>query len=138
MYAKVENKRLIPAPANFVTPEGRAICNFNLSPALMEKYGVREWSAEELAAWHAENDPPVAPYVSGHCSKYQLVRALRERFPELLATLRQAYAADLELQFFWNTVAELDRENTDFQAAAEKLGVTSEQLDDIFAAVEEF
>lgn len=137
MFAKVENGRIVHAPVNFITPEGRAICNFNSDPALMEKYGFREWSPEEIDAWHVANDPQSGPYIPRHCTKYQLVRALRERFPELLTTLRQAYAADPELQFFWNTVNDLDRENPDFAAAVEKLGIPEAQLDAIFAAVEE-
>lgn len=81
-----------------------------------------------------EEPPPVPVTV---CTKYQLVKVLRENFPALLEQLRQAYAADLDMQFYWNTVNDLDRSNPDFQAAAEKLGITPSQLDEIFAVIAE-
>ena len=70
------------------------------------------------------------------CTKYQLVTCLQTYFPELLASLRQAYAASSDLQFYWNSVLDLDRNNADFQNLAQTLGVTSEQLDAIFAKIE--
>ena len=69
------------------------------------------------------------------CTKYELIACLTEHYPSLLATLKEAYAADANLQFFWNTVIQLDRDNGDFKAAVAKLGVTEEQLDDIFSKI---
>ena len=78
-------------------------------------------------------DPPPVPRTT--CTKYELVTALREKFPELLEQLRQAYATDLELQFYWNTVNDLDLGNPDFQSAVKKLGIADSQLNAIFAAI---
>lgn len=66
------------------------------------------------------------------CTKYELIACLNEHYPSLLASLKDAYAADTDLQFFWATVIQLDRDNDDFKAAVTKLGVTDEQLDGIF------
>lgn len=135
MQYKIENETLIPAPRNFRTPEGATICNFSSSPELMSAHGYTMTEAE-AEAWRQAHPAPEPPPRTT-CTKYELITALREHFPALLAALRQAYAADAELQFYWNTVNDLDRENPDFQAAAEKLGITAEQLDAIFAAVGE-
>ena len=69
------------------------------------------------------------------CTKYELIACLNEHYPSLLASLKEAYAADPDLQFYWNTVIQLDRDNDDFKAAVDKLGVTEEQLDDIFSKI---
>ena len=134
MQYKIENDELTAAPVNFVTPDGRTICNFNLSPELMDRYGytVTEAEAEEWRRQHPAPPPP--PRTT--CTKYELVSALSAHFPELLAQLRAAYAADPDLQFYWNSVVELDRANPDFLTFAEALGITSAQLDAIFAALE--
>ena len=69
------------------------------------------------------------------CTKYELIACLDEHYPSLLASLKEAYAKDTEMQFYWNSVIQLDRDNDDFKAAVAKLGVTEEQLDDIFSKV---
>ena len=133
MQYKIENDTLIPAPVNFTTPDGRTICNFNLSPELMNRYGyaVTEAEAEEWRKAHPAPEPPPRTV----CTKYELVSALSTHFPELLAELRKAYAASAELQFYWNTVNDLDRENADFQRFASVLGISESQIDAIFAAL---
>ena len=137
MQYKIENDTLLPAPATFTLPDGRTVSNFSSSPELMTAHGftMTEEEAQEWRGAHITYRPPV-PRTT--CTKYELVTVLRERFPELFEALREQYVIDPELQFWWNTVNDLDRDNADFAAAAEKLGVTSEQLDEIFAAVEEF
>ena len=134
MQYKIENDELIPAPVNFTTPDGRTICNFNTSPELMARYGytVTEAEAEEWRRQHPAPPPP--PRTT--CTKYELVNALQAKFPELLAELRQAYAASAELQFYWASVNELDRNNADFQRFAHTLGISEAQIDAIFAALE--
>lgn len=133
MQYKIENDELIPAPVNFVTPDGRTICNFPASPELMDRYGftVTEEEAEEWRKAH-----PVPPPPRTVCTKYELVNVLSTHFPELLAELREAYVGSAELQFFWNTVNDLDRANADFQRFAESLGISDAQIDAIFAALE--
>ena len=134
MQYKIENDTLIPAPENFVTPDGRTICNFNLSVELMNEYGYTVTEAE-AAEWRKQHpEPPPPPRTV--CTKYELVNVLQAHFPELLAELREAYAASPELQFYWNTVNDLDRGNSDFQRFAASRGITSEQIDAIFAALE--
>lgn len=131
MQYKIENEQLIPAPVNFRTPEGKWICCFNQSVELMNRYGytMTEAEAEE---WRREHPAPPPPPRT-QCTKYELVRCLQSHFPELLARLREAYTENQNLQFFWNSVLDLDRENADFQAITATLGITSEQLDQIFA-----
>lgn len=133
MQYKIENDTLIPAPVNFVTPEGKTICNFPASPELMTLYGftLTEEDAEEWRQQHPAPPPPARTT----CTKYELVRCLQTHFPELLARLRKSYSADSDLQFFWNSVLDLDRSNADFQAIVSTLGITSEQLDEIFSKI---
>ena len=135
MQYKIENDTLLPAPRNFRTPEGATICNFNAAPELMSRHGYTVTEAEAEVWREAHPAPPPPPRTT--CTKYELITALRERFPALLAALRSAYERDEEIRFFWASVQDLDRENADFQVAAGRLGITAEQLDAIFAAVGE-
>lgn len=133
MWLKEENNKLIPPPVNYRTPAGW-IMNFYKSPEQMRKYGWRDWTKEEYDAWkEAHPDPVIA---RTQCTKYELVRCLETHFPELLASLRQAYAQSADLQFYWNSVLDLDRNNADFQNLANSLGITSVQLDAIFSKIE--
>ena len=135
MRYKIENGQLILAPLNFRTPEGATICNFSSSPELMAAHGFTV-TEEEAEAWRKAHPAPEPPPRTT-CTKYELISALRDHFPALLAELRQAYDADAELRFFWASVQDLDRNNADFQAAAEKLGIDATTLDAIFAAIGE-
>ncbi|MBR0422944.1 MAG: hypothetical protein IJI85_10265 [Clostridia bacterium] len=135
MQYKIENETLIPAPVNFRTPEGATICNFSSSPELMAAHGYT-LTEEEAEAWRKAHPAPEPPPRTT-CTKYELVAALREHFPELLAELRQAYATDAELQFFWNSVNDLDRNNADFGAICERLKIDAATLDAIFDVIPE-
>ena len=94
----------------------------------MKIYTPEEWAAKEAARRTAKT-------ARTQCTKYELVTCLQNHFPELLASLRQAYAQSANLQFYWNSVLDLDRNNADFQNLANSLGITSEQLDAIFAKI---
>ena len=133
MQYKIENDTLIPAPVNFRSPDGW-ICNFHLDTEAMNRYGytLTEEQAEEWRKAH-----PVTPPARTTCTKYELVQCLQTHFPELLASLRQAYAQSADLQFYWNSVLDLDRDNADFQQIVSGLGITSAQLDAIFAKIGE-
>ena len=133
MQYKLENNRIIPAPLNFRTPEGATICNFSSSPELMTAHGYTV-TEEEAEVWR-EAHPAPEPPPRTTCTKYELVRAFRKYFPDLLVELQRAYSADDELQFYWNTVIDLDRENQDFKTAIDKLGIDGETLDAIFAKI---
>ena len=87
-----------------------------------------EWAAKEAAR-------RTAKAARTQCTKYELVTCLQNHFPELLTSLRQAYAQSAELQFYWNSVLDLDRNNADFQNLVNSLGVTDAQLDAIFAKI---
>ena len=89
----------------------------------------QEWAAKEAAR-------RTAKATRTQCTKYELVTCLQNHFPELLASLRQAYAQSPDLQFYWNSVLDLDRNNPDFQNLANSLGITSAQLDAIFSKIE--
>ena len=89
----------------------------------------QEWAAKEAARRTAKTTRTT-------CTKYELVTCLRTYFPDLLESLRTAYVRDTDLQFWWNSVLDLDRANVDFQQTVSSLGITSEQLDAIFAKIE--
>ena len=133
MWLKEENNRLVPPPVNYLSPAGW-IMNFYKCPEAMIRYGWRDWTKEEYDEWYREHPEPVIPRTQ--CTKYELVTCLQKHFPELLASLREAYAQSADLQFYWNSVLDLDRNNADFLTLANILGVTSEQLDEIFAKIE--
>ena len=137
MQYKIENETLIPAPLNFRTPEGATICNFSASPELMTRYGYTLTEAEAEAWRQAHPAPKPRPAVRTRCTKYELVTVLREHFAGLYYELRERYEADPELRFFWSSVTELDRDNADFFALAEKAGLTSTQIAEIFARLPE-
>ena len=133
MWLKEQDNQLIPAPVNFRTPDGVTICNFHLNPDAMIRYGWRDWTDAEYEEWKQAHPDPVI--LRTMCTKYELVTCLEKYFPELLASLRAAYAQSADLQFYWNSVLDLDRNNADFQSLVNSLGVTSEQLDAIFAKI---
>lgn len=135
MQYKIENDTLIPAPATFTLPDGRTVSNFSSSPELMTAHGFT-MTGEEAQEWRGAHPAPEPPPRTT-CTRYELISVLRERFPELLTSLREACASDAELQFWWNSVNELDRNNADFAAAAEKLGIDAPTLDAVFAAAGE-
>ena len=135
MRYKIENGTLIPAPATHTLPDGRTISNFSSSPELMVRHGYTV-TEEEAQAWRQAHPAPEPPPRTT-CTKYELVKVLRDHFPKLLTQLRAACECDPELSFFWASVNDLDRENGDFAAAAEKLGIDDATLDAIFAAVGE-
>ena len=93
----------------------------------MKIFTPEEWNAKEAARR--------GNAARTRCTKYQLVQCLTEHFPDLLATLRAAYAQNADLQFYWNSVLDLDRNNADFQAAIQALGITEEQLTAVFAKI---
>lgn len=69
------------------------------------------------------------------CTKYEFVNAIRTLNPSLYATLFQAYMASPEMQFLWNTVNELDRDNVDFQRLTASVGLDDEILYDVFHVI---
>ena len=133
MWLKEENGRLIPPPVNYRTADGW-IMNFYKNAEAMTAHGWREWTREEYDEWYREHPAPFIPRTQ--CTKYELVTCLQTHFPELLASLRQAYAQSPDLQFYWNSVLDLDRNNADFLNLAQTLGVSDAQLDAIFAKIE--
>lgn len=90
-----------------------------------------------VESYHYEDVPTDVSPVRTVCTKYQLVCVLRERHSELLDRLRSAYAESCDLQFFWNTVQDLDRTNDDFRSAQESIGITDDEVSEIFSEVDE-
>ena len=133
MWLKEENNRLIPPPINYRTETGW-IMNFYKNPEAMIAHGWRDWTREEYDEWYRQHPAPVIPRTQ--CTKYELVTCLQKHFPELLQMLKDNYAVTPNLQFYWNSVLDLDRNNADFLTLANSLGVTSEQLDAIFSKIE--
>lgn len=134
MWLKEENGKLVPPPKNYLTPNGW-IMNFDKSPEQMAAYGWRDWTETEIAAWKAEHTDPVITRTA--CTKYELITCLRTCFPDLLASLRDAYMQNTDLQFWWNSVLDLDRDNADFRQTVAALEITEAQLDEIFAKIEQ-
>lgn len=101
-------------------------------------HNITPFTAEQATAhnWVRRWEKVVSP-ARTTCTKYELVQCLSEHFPELLSQLRTAYGASADLQFYWNTVVQLDRNNADFQSAVQALGITDAQLDAIFSLIEE-
>lgn len=87
----------------------------------------------QIEKWNDIPIPPPAPIRK--CTKYELVTCLQNFYPALLETFRVAYSANSDLQFYWNSVIELDRDNEDFKTAVALLGITEEQLDEIFSKI---
>jgi len=92
------------------------------------------YTPEQSAAMEAAKKS--AKYTRQRCTKYQLVTCLNAYFHELLNRLRQEYVDNPTLQFYWNTVNDLDRNNDDFKTAVAALGITDELLDAIFEKIE--
>ncbi|MCQ2378892.1 MAG: hypothetical protein MJ016_06760 [Victivallaceae bacterium] len=78
--------------------------------------------------------PDPASEAPATCSRYQLVKILETRHPELLARFRSEYERNENLRFFWNTVNELDRNNADFRAVQAQLGIDDATVAGIFGA----
>ena len=66
------------------------------------------------------------------CTKYEFVNAIRSLDPSLYQTLFQAYMNSPEMQFLWNTVNELDRDNDDFRRMTNSVGLNDDILYDLF------
>lgn len=66
------------------------------------------------------------------CTKYEFVRAIRALDQSLYASLMRLYSSSVEIQFFWNTVNDLDRANADFQRLSDAAGLDDVKLYDIF------
>ena len=101
--------------------------------------GMVVWNPTEAqlvaAGYHFEIDPVPEPTPLTVCKKYQLVRCLETFHPAMLAEFRAAYVADADLNFYYNTVIELDRNDSKFKWAQEKLGVSDETVDEIFEGI---
>ena len=69
------------------------------------------------------------------CTRYDFVKALKAYDMSLYERLFTAYQQSSELQFLWNTVNELDRDNADFIAMTAQLGIGNDILDDLFRLV---
>ena len=69
------------------------------------------------------------------CTKYDLVKCLREHFPEYLDKLKDAYGKNSHVAFFWNTVNDLDRNNEEFIELAHAIGFDDTQIDEVFSLV---
>lgn len=82
---------------------------------------------DELAG--VDSNPP------RKCTKYEFVMALKRIDMPLYQTLYGAYQQNPELQFMWNTVNELDRDNEDFIGMTGSLQISEEKLDALFHAI---
>ena len=131
MQYKIENDKLIEAPLNYITPQGKTICNFNLSEQLMLQYGynITEQQAEQ---WRNEHKQEQIKTNRTTCTKYQLINVLKNYYPQLYQRLIEEYLHNNQLQFYWNSVNELDRYNQDFIKIVDHLGILQNQLNLIF------
>lgn len=94
-------------------------------------------SQEDASRWTEIDAPEEESSLPTVCTKYEFVKALEIVDSQSLQQLRSLYAQSPELQFYWNTVQVLDRNNSDFQRFAAIMNATTQQLDDIFRQIEE-
>ena len=52
MYLKEQNGSLIPPPLTFTTPGGTVIENFYANEILLQQYGYKNYTQQELAQWY--------------------------------------------------------------------------------------
>ena len=83
--------------------------------------------------WLPDPEPVKEPVTK--CTKYDLVKCLREHFPEYLDKLKDAYSKNSHVAFFWNTVNDLDRNNAEFIELAHAIGFDDTQIDEVFSLV---
>ena len=69
------------------------------------------------------------------CTKYEFVNALKEANMEYYNRLLNMYYSSPELQFYWNTVNDLNRDNEDFKRLAILVGATEEEVIEVFRRV---
>ncbi len=75
-------------------------------------------------------------YIPTTCTKYQFLNSLRKNGKELYERFASAYSSNPEFSMFWNSVLDLDRENADFLRFCEELGVSPEQVEAVFSAID--
>lgn len=95
----------------------RGICN------LTQELAIRK-------GWRAR----VVSDIPDICTKYQFIAAIKQVSDELWKKLYQAYQTDLEFSFYWNSVNQLDRNDTTFQYLASRLGAVQDDIDAVFEA----
>ena len=100
---------------------------------------MRILSREEREAAEQEHrDLENAPQ-SKIFSKYQLVNAVKaydaENGTELFAALYQQYVTNMEFQFYWNTVTQLDLANDDYNRLVTTFNLTNEQINGILSHI---
>ena len=124
MQYKIENDTLVPAPVNFTTPDGRTICNFNLSVELMNRYGftVTEEEAEEWRKAHPAPPPPERTVFS----KLAIRRAMRSLGIE--AKLDALLAASAVFRADWTDAQEIDLADPVLLDALASGSITAEEI----------
>lgn len=104
-----------------------------------EWHGISPFTEAQAVAhrwrkvWQPDPEPVKEPVTK--CTKYDLVKCLREHFPEYLEKLKDAYDKDSHVAFFWNTVNDLDRNNAEFIELAHAIGFDDTQIDEVFSLV---
>ena len=83
--------------------------------------------------WEYADPPATAEAPVTVCTRYEFVNALKTL--GMYDALFAAYQGSPELQFYWSTVNELDRDNADFQRFAAVLEADDATVDAVFAAV---
>jgi len=84
---------------------------------------------QTLAALQDPNKLPTT------CTRYEFVKAIKEIGDDYYQRLFLAYSNSMEIQFYWNTVNELDRTNEDFIRLAKMLEVTDDEIYEVFRRV---
>lgn len=104
-----------------------------------EWHGISPFTEAQAVAhrwrkvWLPDPEPVKEPVTK--CTKYDLVKCLREHFPEYLEKLKDAYGKNSHVAFFWNTVNDLDRNNAEFIELAHAIGFDDTQIDEVFSLV---
>ena len=124
MQYKIENDKLIPAPLNYRTPDGRWIMNFNSSPELMNQYGftLTEAEAEEWRKQHPQPAPPEQTIFT----KLAIRRAMRELGIE--AKLDGLLNASAQFRSDWTDAQDIDLSDPVLIAALQAGSITAEEI----------
>ena len=130
-YKAIDNE-LVPPPVNFATPDGKTICNFNLSPELMTQYGWSDWSGEEVEAWRAAHPEPEPPLPTVF-TKLQIRRAMRGLGIE--AKLDALLEGSAMFRSDWQDAQEIDLADPVLVQALAAGSITAEEIEAVRAAI---
>ena len=132
MWYKEIDEKLIPPPVNFTAPDGRTICNFNLSPELMLEFGWRDWTDAEVEEWHRQHPEPEPPLPTVF-TKLAIRRAMRQLGIE--AKLDALLEASALFRADWTDAQEIDLADPVLVEALAAGSITAAEIEAVRRAI---